>query len=89
MWAELRSDPPEGAIEIVAGARSVLIVYADSRDRRPAPVVGDRASPRDVVIPVEYVGSDLHEISRLTGLPAHEVVERHRSAVYTVAFLGF
>lgn len=89
VWAELRTDPPQGAIEVVAGARSVLIVYADGPDRRPTPAVGGRASRRDVVIPVEYVGSDLSEIARLTGLPVHEVVERHHSAVYTVAFLGF
>jgi KipI family sensor histidine kinase inhibitor len=88
VWADLQAHPPEGAIEIVAGARSVLIVLSDGAGRGPAPAVG-RETSREVVIPVEYSGADLAEVARLTGLPVPEVVDRHCGVVYTVAFLGF
>ncbi|MDE2090360.1 MAG: allophanate hydrolase subunit 1 [Gammaproteobacteria bacterium] len=40
-------------------------------------------------VPVTYDGEDLKEVVRLTGLDMAEVIQRHSSATYTVAFLGF
>jgi KipI family sensor histidine kinase inhibitor len=45
-----------------------------------------------VTIPVRYggeYGTDLADVARLTGLTESAVVERHTSALYTVAFIGF
>jgi KipI family sensor histidine kinase inhibitor len=47
---------------------------------------------RLVRVPVIYGGADgpdLEEVARLAGLSAEEVIRRHASATYTVAFLGF
>ena len=44
---------------------------------------------REYDIAVTYDGEDLREIARITGLDIDEVIDRHRSAIYTVAFLGF
>lgn len=43
----------------------------------------------EVEIPVVYDGPDLDEVARLTGLVPAEVIERHHSARYLVAFTGF
>jgi KipI family sensor histidine kinase inhibitor len=42
-----------------------------------------------VHIPVVYDGADLEEVSSLTGLSSAEVIERHVSVEYVVAYLGF
>lgn len=42
-----------------------------------------------VVLPVTYDGPDLHDVAALTGLGVDEVVARHSTATYTVAFGGF
>lgn len=44
---------------------------------------------REHVISVTYDGEDLKLVARETGLDTVEVVRRHSSATYTVAFLGF
>ena len=38
---------------------------------------------------VVYDGADLDNVSSLTGISVEEIIHRHSSAVYTVAFLGF
>jgi KipI family sensor histidine kinase inhibitor len=51
-----------------------------------------RARQRVVRIPVAYggaAGPDLEEVARLVGVAPVEVIRRHASASYTVAFLGF
>lgn len=44
---------------------------------------------REYDIAVTYNGEDLREVARITGLDIDEVIHRHSSATYTVAFLGF
>ncbi|HVA55755.1 MAG TPA: 5-oxoprolinase subunit PxpB [Gammaproteobacteria bacterium] len=44
---------------------------------------------REYDIAVTYDGEDLREVARITGLDIDEVIHRHESAIYTVAFLGF
>ena len=41
------------------------------------------------VIEVRYDGADLHDVARLTGLSAAEVVDAHTSMPWRVAFCGF
>jgi KipI family sensor histidine kinase inhibitor len=47
------------------------------------------SSGREVEIPVVYDGADLAEVAELSGLTVREVLDRHSSAEYTVAYLGF
>jgi KipI family sensor histidine kinase inhibitor len=42
-----------------------------------------------VSIPVTYDGEDLTTVATLTGLSVAEVIDRHTSGVYEVAFVGF
>ncbi|WTE38826.1 allophanate hydrolase subunit 1 [Streptomyces sp. NBC_01618] len=48
------------------------------------------AQAHDVlVVPVRYDGPDLDDVAELTGLSVPEVIARHTSPLYTVAFTGF
>jgi len=99
---------PAGVLELIPGARTVLIRFDPARTTRAAlsAEVSQRAATLDpghpdsqdddnhagvdeVEIPVVYAGPDLEEVARLTGLSAAEVVHRHSSASYRVAFTGF
>jgi KipI family sensor histidine kinase inhibitor len=42
-----------------------------------------------VMIPVTYSGADLETVAATLGLSTAAVVELHRNATYTVAFMGF
>ena len=44
---------------------------------------------REHVIAVRYDGADLDEVARRVGLSREEVIDRHTSAPYTVAAIGF
>ncbi|MGA9853848.1 MAG: 5-oxoprolinase subunit PxpB [Gammaproteobacteria bacterium] len=48
------------------------------------PVIG-----REHDIAVTYNGEDLSDVAKITGLDIDEVIRRHSSVTYTVAFLGF
>ncbi|MEU1259326.1 allophanate hydrolase subunit 1 [Streptomyces chartreusis] len=94
----LREAPPEGCIDLVPAARTLLIVFDPARTTRerlirglaePAAVPTATPRPKLVEIPVVYDGIDLAEIARLSGLSIAEVVKRHARARYTVAFCGF
>lgn len=95
--AALRNDPLPGIVDVVPGEQTVLLVTDPSADldrlaallprlQLPEDAAGD-AEP--VAIPVVYDGADLDEVAVLTGLSRGEVVLRHSSAAYTVAYLGF
>jgi KipI family sensor histidine kinase inhibitor len=91
-------DPP-GVTELVPGYRTLLVVadpgHAETLDELAAALPALELPPAEAVagdpveIPVSYDGEDLHEVARLTGLDADEVVRRHTAPTYTVAFLGF
>jgi KipI family sensor histidine kinase inhibitor len=96
-WA-LRADPPEGTLELVPAARTVLVVFdpavtdarrlaADLRGRRP--VAGRTRAGRLVELPTTYDGLDLAKVADRTALSPAEVVARHQAVTYTVAFCGF
>lgn len=97
LWAALAAEPPGGTEDIVAGARTVLVILRPGADRRAAAAhIRDRADGpppsrpvRELAIPVVYDGPDLAGVAELAGLDPREVVELHAGASYVVAFLGF
>ncbi|MFC6883953.1 MULTISPECIES: 5-oxoprolinase subunit PxpB [Actinomadura] len=94
----IRSAGVAGVTDVVPGERTVLVVTDPARcdlDRLaarlpslPLPQRADDEAP-PVEIPVSYGGEDLDEVAELTGLSRAHVIERHASATYTVAYLGF
>ncbi|SEG16588.1 sensor histidine kinase inhibitor, KipI family [Thermomonospora echinospora] len=87
-----------GILDVVPGERTVLIVADPDRcdlDRLAARLAALELpdGPQDGLVPVEipvvYDGQDVAEVAGLTGLSAEEVVRRHSSGVYVVAYLGF
>jgi 5-oxoprolinase (ATP-hydrolysing) subunit B len=83
------------ASECVPGA---LTLYVESDMNQSALVDAINALPADTthyvetaahVISVVYDGEDLAGVAELTGLSLDEVIRRHTSPTYTVAFLGF
>ncbi|MWA00186.1 5-oxoprolinase subunit PxpB [Actinomadura sp. LD22] len=95
--AALREASWPGVVDVVPGEQTVLVVADPSADLdRLAARLPDLPLPADaeagaepVEIPVVYDGEDLDEVARLTGLSRGEVVRRHASGAYTVAYLGF
>lgn len=87
--------------ELVPAAETVLVAGGEARDPRALRAKLRRllaasesadslvASVTETVIPVYYQGEDLDEVAALTGMSAAQLVERHTSASYTVAFTGF
>lgn len=101
--AALDSTPPLGLLDVVPAYASVLIRY-DPLLIAPLDMItmlhsllnrlGEGPLPRGrlVNIPVQYggdFGPDLDSVAELLGLTPEEVINRHTSATYRVAFLGF
>src|SRR6185437_8697600 len=99
----LDSKPPPGLVDVVPGYASVLIRF-DPLLNESADVVtvlqslldhlGEKPLPngRIINIPVHYGGDDgpdLVSVPTLLGLTPEEIVKRHTSSAYRVAFLGF
>ena len=99
LHAALRELDPPGVVELVPGHRTLLLVAEQGRAEvldelaEDLPELelpdADAVAGEPVEIPVRYDGEDLPEVARLTGLDAEEVVRRHTTPEYTVAFLGF
>lgn len=95
----IRATNRPGVSEIVPGARTVLVCVDDpaTRDRvremlrsiDTLPPQTDPGASADLVIDVTYDGADLHDVARLTGLTADEVVTAHTATPWRVAFGGF
>ena len=84
----------DGLIELVPAARTVLVRFTPGTDVRTllaevtaCPDAG-AAGPL-VELDVRYDGADLAAVAAEAGLSAGEVIERHSSAEYVVAFCGF
>jgi allophanate hydrolase subunit 1 len=99
LW-QARAGGALSATEIVPGARTVLLdgvpdpaVLAASLLAWPPPLpaAGPRggAAPEVVRIPMVYDGEDLPRVAAHWGVDVAEVVRRHRSTEYRVAFCGF
>ena len=91
-----------GVLDIVPGARTVLVKLAARRYQEPtrqrlAALQPDRSETAhtapgahpDVVIDVIYDGADLDEVAQLTGLDAAQVVAAHTGTLWRVGFSGF
>ncbi len=103
LHARLSTDPPEGVVDVVPAARTVLVRgnprtrarWAGVVTRAARAAVDDHAAApatRTVAIPVVYDGADLDDVAQLTGLTVDEVVARHLAGGpdgYRVAFGGF
>jgi len=101
LYGVLQADPPAGVIDVVPAARTVLLVLdpaATTPDRVHAlvedlqPGEGPTAGSDDesvVEVPVVYDGDDLADVAEVLGCDAAEVVRRHTSGLWTVAFCGF
>lgn len=98
LYAELETDPPEGIIDMVPAAKSLLLTVdpeqgdVDELSRTVSRItVGTHERPTrgEVEIPVVYDGADLADVARLTGLDEREVIEAHTGREWTVAFCGF
>jgi len=100
LYGVLEADPPEGVLDVVPAARTVLLVLdpqVTSPDRVRALVEhlepGDGPAAADdepvVEVPVVYDGEDLGDVADFLGCGTDEVVRRHTSGLWTVAFCGF
>ncbi len=100
-YAGLLADTPDGVVDVVPAARTVLLVLdpaATTPDRVRAAVEGrgsvshrrTRGNDRDVLeIPVVYDGADLDDVADIVGCSRDEVIARHTGELWTVAFCGF
>lgn len=86
-------------IEVVPGARTVLLTFSEPMASRDLTAVIERAGdgvgrPLDggsniVEIEVDYDGEDLGAIAAETGRDVDEIIESHMSAIHIVDFCGF
>ena len=98
LYAALADRPPDGVVDVVPAARTVLLVTDPARTtlaavaeavRSTTPRPDARASGDVVELPVHYDGADLAELAGLLDLSPAELVHRHTGAEWTVAFCGF
>lgn len=98
LHTSLRAAPPEGVVELVPAARTLLVRFDRRRtsfarlheEITTLPLTSaDQHDRAEVVVPVRYDGADLAEVASATGLTRAEIIRRHTAARYTVAFCGF
>ena len=98
LYAALAESPPEGVVDVVPAARTVLVVTDPARStldavaaavRSTTPRPDARAAGDVVELPVHYDGADLAELAGLLGTDPAGLVRRHSGAEWTVAFCGF
>ncbi|WP_369135302.1 allophanate hydrolase subunit 1 [Modestobacter sp. I12A-02662] len=98
LYAALAAAPPEGVLDIVPAARTVLLVVDPGRTtlaevadtvRRTSPRADARSTGEVIELPVHYDGADLAECAELLGTDPDGLVRRHADAEWTVAFCGF
>jgi KipI family sensor histidine kinase inhibitor len=97
-YAALVDERPEGVLDIVPAARTILLsidrAVADLPDvervvRQVTPRHGQRSEGDLVELPVTYDGEDLSDVASLLSCDVEEVVRQHTSEEWTVAFCGF
>ncbi|MEV6444612.1 allophanate hydrolase subunit 1 [Amycolatopsis sp. NPDC051716] len=96
--AALTQSPPDGVVELVPAARTLLVRFDPSATnaerlgallRQVSPVDRVAADAGEVVIPVVYDGEDLAGVAAETGLSVASLVSRHTAGTYVSAFCGF
>ncbi|WP_394276180.1 allophanate hydrolase subunit 1 [Luteococcus sp.] len=96
----LTTTPPDGLVELVPAARTVLVSCAEESDLAAAAahvralvdaglqqVAHESVEP--TVIEVRYDGEDLEQVAELVGITPEEVIARHTGQLWTVDFAGF
>lgn len=100
LHAALAERRPDGVVDLVPAARTVLVridprVLALPAARTWALAAAAEAAPRgpsatrEVELDVVYDGPDLADTARLLGVSADELVRAHAAARWQVAFTGF
>ena len=98
LYAALADEAPDGVVDMVPAARTLLLVTDPSRVplaeveaavRRTTPRREGNDAGETVEIPVVYDGEDLGDVAAHLGLDPAEVVRRHVDEEWTVAFGGF
>lgn len=98
LYAALVEEPPDGVMDVIPAARTVLVVTDPAVTslsavaeavKRTTPRHDRRQGGEVVELPVTYDGEDLDEVGSLLGCDADEVVRRHTGQEWTVAFCGF
>ena len=92
----LRRAPPDGVLEVVPAARTVLLSCAPGSlasvadaVRATTPVPPSARAAAEVEVPVVYDGEDLEAVATALGWAPDGLVARHTAAPWTVAFCGF
>jgi KipI family sensor histidine kinase inhibitor len=94
----LRTKRPEGVLELVPAARTLLVRFDSAATSRTALIdaicATDLASGKltpgaSIDIPMTYDGEDIEHVAALLGWSVGELIRRHTDATYTVAFTGF
>lgn len=89
---------PEGVVELVPAARTLLVRFDPARTDASAltrllsnlsPVDSSTGSAATVTLPVRYDGTDLSDVAEATGLSVSAVIQRHSATTYVAAFCGF
>ncbi|WIY05415.1 allophanate hydrolase subunit 1 [Amycolatopsis mongoliensis] len=96
--AALEQAPPDGLVELVPAARTLLVRFDPSVTdadrlgallRQVSPVDSVVSSSAEVVIPVVYDGEDLADVAADAGLSVSSLIARHSGGSYVSAFCGF
>jgi 5-oxoprolinase (ATP-hydrolysing) subunit B len=96
--AALTQSPPDGVVELVPAARTLLVRFDPSVTnaerlgallRQVSPVDGVAAGAGEAVIQVVYDGEDLADVAAETGLSVASLISRHTAGTYVSAFCGF
>ncbi|CDX14794.1 putative allophanate hydrolase protein [Mesorhizobium sp. ORS 3324] len=94
----LQNDRPEGVMDLVPAARTLLVSFDRLITSRAALVQAissidfsfrSTRQGNTFEIPVAYDGEDLNDVADLLGWSVEDLVRRHTEATYTVAFTGF
>ncbi|MRX44336.1 5-oxoprolinase subunit B family protein [Agromyces kandeliae] len=101
----LSADPPDGVVELVPAARTLLVAVDPDRfplesaaswirravrDALPAVAPATGETPSDdLVIEVDYRGEDLADLADHLGVSPGDLVARHVATRWRVAFIGF
>src|SRR5689334_17873868 len=94
-YSALLADPAPDTVDVVPAARTCLVTTVGNLDalRRHLlsvqPLSTAQSAGELLEVPVVYDGADLEDVAELLGCSPAEVVERHTSEEWTVAFCGF
>ncbi|MFJ6677605.1 5-oxoprolinase/urea amidolyase family protein [Microbacterium sp. NPDC091382] len=104
LHARLAQTRPEGVLDLVPAARTVLVhvepavlplatarAWVSRTDTAPAESLeaADPGEPDEIELPISYDGQDLVETASILGVSVDALIDRHLAARWAVAFTGF